>query len=268
MRLACSTFPYQGLPLTGALQRMHELGFRFADVVLNADPRWGHIQPDQVLHDPLPVLEQLEEAEGRSGVKVAAFNLAFEAGSLSERGQFEACCKLARRLQVLVVNVVAGTGDELVEYRRLRDFHAVAKDCGVTICVETFQPSLFQEPTMAAELADGLRGVRLTLDTGHLLAQGYGVASWGPLYRHVGHVHLWAAVRVPDQAEALTGDRGLDIPGVLAGLAGAGYDGTLTIEYIGTPGREGLRFDPESEIRALRDRLIAARPELKAVDPA
>lgn len=268
MRLACSTFPYQGLPLTGALRRMHELGFRFADVVLNADPRWGHIQPDQVLHDPLPVLEQLEEAEVRSGVKIAAFNLAFEAGSLSERGQFEACCKLARRLRVPVVNVVAGTGDELVEYRRLRDFHALAKDCGAALCVETFVPSLFQEPTMAAELADGLRGVLLTLDSGHLLAQGHGMASWGPLYRHVGHVHLWAAMRARHQAENLPGDRGLDIPVLLAELVKVGYVGTLTIEYIGTAGREGLRFDPEEEIRKLRDRLIAERPELKAVDPA
>jgi sugar phosphate isomerase/epimerase len=268
MRLACSTFPYQGLPLTGALRRMHELGFRFADVVLNADPRWGHIQPDQVLHDPLPVLEQLEEAEGRSGVKIAAFNLAFEAGSLSERGQFEACCKLARRLRVPVVNVVAGNGDELVEYRRLRDFHALARDCEVTLCVETFVPSIFQEPKMAAELADGLRGVRLTLDTGHLLSQGYGVASWQPLYHHVGHVHLWAAVRPPAHAENLPGDRGLEVPALLAELAQVGYAGTLTIEYIGTVGREGVRFDPEEEIRALRDRLIVARPELKAVDPA
>jgi len=215
-----------------------------------------------VLHDPLPVLEQLEEAEGRSGVKIAAFNLAFEAGSLSERGQFEACCKLARRLRVPVVSVVAGTGDELVEYRRLRDFHALAKDCEVTLCVETFVPSIFQEPKMAAELLDGLRGVRLTLDSGHLLAQGYDVASWEPLYSHVGHVHLWAAVRLPDHAEALTGDRGLELPAILHGLAGAGYDGTLTIEYIGTPGREGLRFDPESEIIRLRAALLAAAPGL------
>lgn len=262
MRLACSTFPFQGLPLVGALTRINELGFGFADVVLSYDPRWGHIQPDQVLHDPLPVLEQMEEAEGHSGTKIAAFNVTFESGSLSERGQFDAVAKLARRMRVPVVNVVAGTGDELVEYRRLRDFHALAKDCGITLCVETYQPSIFQVPAVAAELADGLRGVKLTLDTGHLLSQGFHADTWAPLYRHVGHVHLWDAVQAPDRVQVPFGEGGLDLPAVVDALRRAGYTETLTIEYIGVTPGEAVRFDPEQEIVKMRRALLAAAPEL------
>ncbi len=262
MRLACSTFPFQGLPLTGALTRIHELGFRFADLVMSHDPRWGHLEPHQVLHDPLPVLEQLEEAEGRSGVKLAAFSVGLEVGSLSERGQFDAVCKLARRMRVPVLTVHAGTGDELVEYRRLRDFHALATECGLTLCVETYTPSIFQEPKLAAELLDGLRGVRLTLDTGHLLSQGFLADTWGPLYRHTGHVHVWDAERAPENPQVPYGRGLLDLPALVAGLRAANFAETLTVEYFGVVTGVRTPFDSEPEIVKVREALEAAAPEL------
>src|SRR6185503_8748354 len=144
----------------------------------------------------------------------------------------------------------------------LRDFHALATDCGLTLCVETFIPSIFQEPKMAAELADGLRGVRLTLDTGHLLSQGFRADAWGPLYRHVGHVHIWDATEAPENPQVPYGQGHLDLAALLNGLQQAGFQDTLTIEYFGLVPGPVAPFDSEQEIVKVRQALLALAPDL------
>ena len=262
MRLACSTFPFQGLPLAETFIQIHELGFRYSDLVISHDPRWGHIQPEQVLNDPLPVLEQLEEAEAKSRVKIAAFNVSLEMASISERGQFEAVCKLARRMRVPLINVVAGERDELVEFRRLRDFHALAAECGALLAVETYVPSLFARPKQAAELAEALRGTRLTLDTGHLLQQGIAMEAWEPLYPHVGHVHVKDAGPTLDRYQVPFGEGGLQVGTLVEALRHVRFGGTLSIEYAGSRPGDAIRIEADTEIARVRQALLAAAPEL------
>jgi len=49
--------------VTNAICRPYFFGYRYAELSVNHDPIWGHVQPAAVLSDPLLVLEMIETAE-------------------------------------------------------------------------------------------------------------------------------------------------------------------------------------------------------------
>lgn len=252
MKLACSTLVYDFLPLPEAFKRMAELGFRYADLCVSAVPGWGHLKPADVLAEPLQSLEQVEAAELAGGVKIVAINLVTDLASLSERGQFEAVAKLARRAAIPAICLVAGRRDDDVEMRRIKDFTAIARDLGLAVCVETHWSPLFLDPRLAAQLArDG--GFKLTLDPSHLLQAGHGPETWGPIYGVTGHVHLWDTGLSPDRLQVPYGEGKLALEPVLDGLKAAGYREALTMEYLGPRPQDVEAFDREAAITRLRD---------------
>lgn len=256
MKLACPTLLYDFLPLPEAFKRMTELGFKHADLCVSAVPGWGHLKPADVLAEPLQTLERVEEAELAGGVKIVAINLVTDLASLSERGQFEAVCRLARRAAIPVVSIQAGNRHEDVEMRRIKDFTAIARELGIVLCVETFISELFLDPLLAAQLArDG--GFRITLDPAHLLGAGKPADTWGPLYGVTGHVHLWDTGLAPDRPQVPYGEGVLPLAAILAGLKQVSYAGAVTIEYLGQGAHDRHSFDREAALAKLRDAVRA-----------
>lgn len=255
--IACSTFPFQGLPLDQTFKRLRELGFLHADVSIHFDPAWGHVTSEQAQREPLAVLELFEAARAASGVGVGAITLGTNIQAVGERGQVEAVVKLARRIGAPVVSVVAGDRDEALELRRLRDYVALAADHGVALCLETFGGSAAIRPATAVEWAEGLPGLGLTLDTGHLLSRGVRQPDWAPLWPHVRHVHVKDAGLTPDRYQVPFGEGALDLAGLVRSLEEARYAGAYTVEYIGPRSEDMRRFDAEPEIRKLRAALVA-----------
>lgn len=255
MRPSCSTFPFQGLPLDQTLLRIRDLGFRYAELSLNHDPVWGHVQPAAVVSDPLLVLELIETAEQRSGVKFGSMNLGLDHTSMQERGHFEACAKLARRTRIPVLTIQVHQRDELVEIRRLKDFLSIGADHGLTVCAETHAESPLLRPEDAARWAREHPGLGLTLDTGHLLCSGIGQAEWAPLYPHTRLVHLKDASEGVDRYQLPFGRGTLDVPDLVHELGRAGFGGFAVIEYVGPRRTDAMQFDPTPDIRALREAL-------------
>ena len=248
---ACSTYPFQSLPLDQALMRMDELGFRYADISISHLPGAGHMMPEQVKDEPVAALEILEGAMDRSRVRIVVFDLETKPFDLSERGQVEAVCRLARRAGVGVVNVMgAATKDEPLDVRRLRDFHRLAADFGVTLSVEPRRnPSL---SIAAAVEAVQAAGIRITLDVGCLLSGGIPQETWGPILPFVSHVHLYDTRGEKNQRQVPWGTGVLELGPLIASLKSAGYQGFLTAEYLGPKPGDRHPFDPEPELVKLR----------------
>lgn len=247
--VACTSYPFQSLPLDQALGRMGELGFRYADVSISCAPGSGHMTPAQVREEPVAALEIVESAMERSRVRIVVFDLETRAFDLSERGQVEAVCRLARRAGVGIVSVMrAATQDAGLDMRRLRDFHQVAKDFDVTLSVESQRKAALPIPE-AVEMV-GAAGIRITLDVGRMLAGGMPQESWGPVYPLVSHVHLYDAA---EDGSRIPWGTGVVKPGpLIAGLKAAGYRGFVTAEYLGPTPEDRSPFDPEPELVKVR----------------
>jgi sugar phosphate isomerase/epimerase len=249
--VACSTYPFQSLPLGEALVRMDELGFRYADLSISHAPGSGHMTPEQVREEPVAALEILESAMERSRVRIVVFDLETKAFDLSERGQVEAVCRLARRAGVGILNVMrGGTGDDLVDMRRLRDFSRLAGDFGVVLTVEPRRP-LTMSPKEAAEAAVAT-GFRITLDVGRLLGGGIPQDAWGPVYPVISHVHLYDTKGEEGRRQVPWGTGKVQVGPLIAALKAARYRGFVTAEYLPPAPGDPLPFDPEPELVKLR----------------
>jgi len=265
MMVACTSYPFQNLPLDQALVRMDELGFRYADVSISCAPGSGHMTPAQVREEPVAALEIVESAMDRSRVRIVVFDLETKAFDLSERGEVEAVCRLARRAGVGVVSVMrAPTKNAALDMRRLRDFHRLAADFGVALSVEPYrQPSLTIAEAAGAVQAAGLR---VTLDVGRLLGGGLAQEEWGPIYPLVSHVHLYDAGAEGGRVPWGTGI--VKLRPIVAGLKAAGYRGFITAEYLGRSPGDRVPFDPEPELvkarKAVEEEL--ARPKTGVVE--
>lgn len=259
VRIACTTFPFQGLPLEHTLTRIRELGFAWADLSIHWDPLWGHLQPETVSKEPAAALERVQAAQARSRVKIASINLTTERFALSERGLVEAVCKLAQQAQIGLISVQAGGRDEIAERRRLMDFVELGKAHGVKFALETLEDTPYQDPARAAQAAaHDVAGLTITLDTGHLFCTGSPQESWTPLYPWVGHVHVKDAALSMSEYQVPVGRGLLDVPRLVRDLTGAGFDGIIVVEYIGPRPRNKYQFDAETESRKLRELLERA----------
>ncbi len=256
MKLGCSTITFQGMALGDALVRIGELGFKWADLLAYTFREWGHLAPENVRKDPVAAREVIEAAQKRSGVRVASLQVYTNLKSSAERGDFEACCELAARLGIPIVSTFCFRRDETLERNRLRDFLGIARDRGLTLCVETATWSYILDPEKAYALVAGLRGLYLTLHTGSLTSYGFPAATWTPLFPFVRNVYIVDAGATPDLGQVPWGTGTVDFPFMVNGLRKAGYDGSLTVEYAGPRKEDAVKFDPVPEI-------VKARKELE-----
>jgi len=249
--VACSTYPFQSLPLEQALIRMDELGFRYADLSISYTPGSGHLTPAQVREEPVAALEIIESAMDRSRVRIVVFDLETKAFDLSERGQVEAVCRLARRAGVVILNVMrATTGTLAVDTRRLRDFAHLAGDFGVKLTVEPQR-----QPTMSVKAGvEGASsaGARITLDVGRMIEGGVPQEEWGPLYPVLGHVHVYDTNGEEGRRQVPWGTGKVKVGPLVAALKAARYRGFITAEYLSPLPGDPEPFDPEPELVKLR----------------
>jgi sugar phosphate isomerase/epimerase len=248
MRIAGSTFTFMGLPLEQCMKKLKSLGFSCADLYVHWDLGKGHFHPLDVMREPLAVLEAVEQVQAESGVKFVAMNLGTEQFSASERGQIEAASKLCRRVSIPVLNILCGHREERIEMRRIRDFLSIAREHGLVLSVETTGGCLFLRPEEALALAAEAPGLKLTIDTGHLLSNGVPQSEWTRVYPLTAHVHLKDGGTDLRHHEVPFGTGALDFTGMLDQLKATGFTGAITVEYLGPRSQGEVRFDPEPEV--------------------
>jgi len=256
--VACSTIAFTGVPLGDAFARIRSLGFANADLSVHHMPGWGHFLAEDIRLNQDLALSELCRAREATGVGVAAINLNLDPGFSAERGQFESACLFAVRAGVPVVSLVPARRNEAVERHRLSDHLDIAGRYGVVLAVEFHDPSVMREMRTALQFVRDLPGLKITLDTGHLIHVGTPQAEWGPLYPLVRHVHVKDAGRGLGLAQVPVGKGELDVARLVSDLAVAGYDGALSVEYIGRLPHDEMRFDPEPEMVRMREALEKA----------
>lgn len=256
MRIAGSSLMCSRRGLSEACERVAALGFDAIDI--GAMPGWAHVEPLDVLECPDHTAQRVADACDRAGLTPVALNANTDVEALPEEiERVEALIHLAEHLGADVLTLQGGSTDVMLEddLARFRSLtRAVETDVAVT--VETHWGTHLENPDIARRYGE-IDGLGLTLDPSHYLIGDYRPAEYRQLLPFVEHVHLrqagsgWKQVQQPPETGRL------DVPGTIAALAKAGYDGVLSIEYIDSI----TDTDPatvESQAEDMRERVVEA----------
>lgn len=255
MKLSCSTFLFQNLPLGGALQKVRGLGFVRAELGIDANPRWGHFMPQTIHNEMEEAASMVETAVQESGVGISDINAHFDFTNSSVRGEFESVCAFARRLGAGVINVSATHPSEAIALNCLSDYVSVARDYSITLSMETLTNSLCRNLESALRILEQVRGLKFTIDTGYLISNGHSQECWEQLYPYIGLVHIRDAGNGRNNYQVPVGSGDLDIGMFLDDLLKIGYQGIMVVEYLGPDRQSRDPMDFEEETLKMRERL-------------
>ena len=266
MKAACSTTGFTQLPLEDALQSIRELGFDFVDLLMMEN--WAHINPSELVSDPVSKARQVAEMLKTNSLTAVAIN-----GSLSSplnspdpelqkknRAELEALAVFAENMGIPVITLQPGRidPDRGLERSRdasisaLRELIKLAKDHRRELAIETHVHSVAEEYEDALEIVKAVPGLKFAYDPSHFVMKELDLTSSEPLIDHTVHVHLRNAVVGDFQAEM---DKGiLDFDWVLGALKKYNYEGYISIEYIDGRGD----YDIEEQIIELKKIIEAA----------
>ena len=257
MRVAGSSLLYSRLPSDEACQRLSELGFEAVDI--GVQEGLAHVDPSDLVGDVESTAADVEAACDAAGLDPVALNAS--AGDVALETEVErvgAVVELASTLGVPVVTLPAAAAggsldDDLGRFRALVETTA---ETDVTLTVETHWDTLTEDPETAAKYVANVPGLGYTLDPGHFVV---GVDDhdepWADLLADVAHVHLrqagtgWAEIQEP------VDDGYIDVAAFVQSLRAAGYDETITVEYIDA--LDGV--DPDEAARQaaeMRERVV------------
>jgi sugar phosphate isomerase/epimerase len=239
VRIACSTLLFDDDPLEIACQRIADLGFEAVDV--GARSGWAHVDPGTLPGRVNDTVDRIEAACADAGVEPVAFNAAIAgAHDASPAEQVRALGALADALDVDVFTLGCGgdadrpLADAIDRSRRLAD---AVRDAEATLTHETHTGCLTEDPTVAHRLVAGTPGLQLTLDPSHFwydADRDRPPDCYDELLPHVAHVHVRQAT--PDDNGVPMDDSGgrVDFERLVDRLRDVGYDGVLSVEYIGS----------------------------------
>lgn len=260
MKAACSTTGFTRLLLEDALQNIRELGFDFADLLMMEN--WAHINPSELVSDPVSKAKQVAEMLRANSLTAVAIN-----GNLSgplnspdperqkkNRVELEALTVFAENIGIPVIVLQPGRidPDRGLERSRdasinaLRELVKLAKDHKRELAIETHVQSVAEEYEDALGIVKAVPGLKLAYDPSHFVMKELDLTSSEPLIDHTAHVHLRDAVVGDFQAEM--GKGLLDFDWVLGALKRRGYKGYISIEYIDGRGD----YDIKEQITKLR----------------
>ena len=226
MRIAGHTYPYRDRPLGDALDELARIRLSVVEVWL------GHA------------------ADGPDSVASALRERGLEAAAVSAGGFYTADSDVPARAFELAQAVAAPVVVACVS-PGLVDTVAEGVPAGITVCVENHWDQRLATSKDVSRAIAGQPGLASCIDTGHAILAGEMperfVASLGA---RLGHVHLKDAAfpplherlmgrrlrtrLLPRPQPVLPGKGALDVGRVRRALQGAGYAGTVTVEYEGT----------------------------------
>lgn len=242
MKLAVSTLVFRRLPLRQAIDRFLALGFDTIDLCCLFPSYCPHYDPTAADLGRISVLEEVF-----AGLRVATLNVQLASWSSSDRAirtvqaEFVAgSLRVARTLGAYAVNVHGGSKPRTegewdkaaaVATESMRAVAKIAETLKLELAVEMQMNSLVETPDQAERFLNLVNhpAVGLTVDTGHLTAQGVDAAAaierFGPLVRHV---HLRDAK--PGNILVTPGDGLVDFAAVGRALQKTGYDRHCALE--------------------------------------
>ena len=265
MKAACSTTGFTKLPLGDALQSIRELEFDFVDLLMMEN--WAHINPSELVSDPISKAKQVAErlkansltAIGINGNLSSPLNSPDPERQKRNKAELGALAVFAENIGIPVIALQPGHVDPDLGLEKsrdasvdaLRDMIGIVKECKRELAIETHVNSVAEEYENALKMVEGVPGLKLAYDPSHFVMKELDLADSEPLMDHSVHVHLRNAVVGNFQAEM---DKGiLDFDWVLDALKRHNYEGYISIEYI--DGRDD--YDIKEQITRLK-RIIEA----------
>jgi sugar phosphate isomerase/epimerase len=235
------------LSLEDALRVIGELEFNKFEAAIAE--RGRQLRPSEVAADVNQAAARLRLGPGLTPI---AFSVEIEAASDEEHDrQFKAICRLARISAVPLITLQpAGNGvrfDDEVE--RLKRLVGLSAADGIQLTVSTLIGTLTEDPDVALELCQRVKGLGLTLDPSHYIAGPHHAKNHDALYAHVKHVHLRDTGRGPDQFQVRVGQGEVEYGRIIAQLARYQYDRVLSVDIHDVP---DAPFAMPPEVRKLK----------------
>lgn len=130
----------------------------------------------------------------------------------------------------------------------------VAADRGIRFSIEPHLGSICRSPEDVEYLCELTPGLELTVDYSHYICQGVAPAAIEPLLGRARHFH--ARGSAPGRLQTSLAESTVDWERVIDAMAAHGYDGYIAVEFVWSPGEEGLNsVDVVSETVLLLERL-------------
>ncbi len=241
MFVCVSTECLPDMPLADAMVRLSEL--EFTAVELDVHENGGHLQPAMVAADPEAAIAECSNLQRLRPVAVSF--AAADTPVLYDH--FDACCRLAKSLQVVTMVVESselGTPFN-GEIERLRKMVAIASGLGVVVAVKTSAGRMTQDAETTASLCRNVPGLGVTLDPTHFIYGHKKPASWESILKYVCHVHLRDSK--PDAFQVRVGQGNVEYGKIVQQLERVGYKRALSAHM---PPMEGV--DQVAELRKMR----------------
>jgi sugar phosphate isomerase/epimerase len=245
--VACSTSCFGRLSLEEALDVIAELEFSKFEAALHEQGR--QLRPSEVAADISRAAARLRHGPG---LTPAAFSVDIDAANAAEHDrQLKAICRLARISAVPLITVkAAAVGTSLdSEIKRLQHLVDLAAAEGIQLSVSTIIGTLTEDPEIALDLCQHVRGLALTLDPSHFIAGPHADKNHDALYPYVKHVHLRDSGRGPNQLQVRVGQGDVEYGRIIAQLSRYQYDRSLCVDIYDVP---DAPFSIQAEVRKLK----------------
>ncbi|MBZ0278202.1 MAG: sugar phosphate isomerase/epimerase [Anaerolineae bacterium] len=272
IEFACHTWAFNDLTLPEALGTIARMGFRYVDIgsgpSLNA-PRAAE-NPRRAAADILDDLKLFNLKLSDLYLMLPRISLADEAKRSKELELYKALIPFAVALGTPGITLSPGlvhAAEDTEAHDRtvaaLREMVKAAQEVNLAVSIEPHMDSMAQTVEAALRFVKDVPGLRLTLDWAHLICQDIFHDDILKLLPHTRHIQIRQAARAQLQ---LPFERGrIDVARVMASIIQAGYDGTICVEYMNTPGWHGMEtVNALVESVKMRDALRDSRDKLAA----
>jgi sugar phosphate isomerase/epimerase len=281
IKLSCGDHSFPKLPHGATLALISSLGFDAVDI--SAFSGSGHLSAETVISSPPQAAADIRRLTAETGLAVsdvfptvitdfepgrdvqsAALNHPDATVRKDARDAFLRFVEFANEVQSPGITMLPGAIFESESQQdslsraidELAWRQSVASKAGLALSVEPHFGAVIGPPSDAAALVEAVPGLKLTLDMGHYLYQGYSQAEVQDLVPFARHFHVRQASSGVMQAISYEG--GLDIEALVSSVITSGFSGYMAVEYVWLRKWSCDRVDNLSETVITRDRLRQA----------
>lgn len=277
MKLSCITFTFPLLAMEQAAAIFKILGFEYIDIIGYTKAPFDAITPWDIQRDPKAMQTKFEAVTTRHGFRPNDYFFTFGEGftdrpvntpnldlRAENRDVFRHVVAFCRKNGLRHITMLPGViWDDLGPDRSLelasdalRELVDIAGEAGLPVGIEPHLQSVSESIPRTQQLLAMTKGLTLTLDYTHFIAQDIRQNEIDVLAPHASHFH--ARQGAPGRLQAGMDDGTIDYPAVARTLKRAGYDGFLTLEYSYQSWQGCDKTENVSETIRLMEQLVAA----------
>lgn len=250
MHLSCITFTFPLLPMEQSAAILRLLGFEYIDIIGYTKAPFDALTPWDIQRDPKAAQAKFEAVTARSGLQPNDYFFTFGEGfsdrpvntpdpalRAENRDLFKKVVAFCRENSLRHITMLPGIiwsdlGPERsleLSAEALHELVEIAGEAGLPVGIEPHVQSVSESIQRTQRLLAMTKGLTLTLDYTHFIAQGIPQHETDVLAPYASHFH--ARQGSPGHLQAGMDDGALDYPKIVQTLKQAGYEGFLTLEY-------------------------------------